>query len=324
MRAVVCETWGGPELLRIKELPSPVPKAGQVLIKVHAAGVNFPDTLIIRDLYQLKPDLPFTPGSEVGGEIISVGPGVEGFRPGDRVIGLCVLGGYAEEVVAEAKLTLPIPDYLSYEVAAGLMMAYATSWLGVRDRGAVKPGETLLVLGASGGVGLAAVEIGKAVGARVVAAASSDEKLAICTAHGADAVINYSTEELRAAIKRTCPAGLDVILDPVGGAYTEAAFRSIAWRGRLLIVGFTAGSVPSIAMNLPLLKNASIIGVMYGGFPQREPEAHAACAAELFGWIAEGKISPLISKSYSLDEASDALRVMASRTVQGKIVLKMV
>jgi NADPH2:quinone reductase len=202
------------------------------------------------------------------------------------------------------------------------MMAYATSWLGVRDRGAVKPGETMLVLGASGGVGLAAVEIGKAVGARVVAAASTDEKLAICTMHGADAVINYAAEDLRAGIKRTCPAGLDVILDPVGGAYTEAAFRSIAWRGRLLIVGFTAGAVPSIAMNLPLLKNASIIGVMYGGFPQREPEAHAACAAEMFGWLREGKIRPLISNTYTLDEAPEALRVMASRTVQGKIVFK--
>jgi NADPH2:quinone reductase len=322
MRAVVCETWGGPELLRVRELPSPMPQEGQVLIKVHAAGVNFPDTLIIRNLYQLKPELPFIPGSEVGGEIIGVGPGVEGFQPGDRVIGLCVLGGYAEEVVADAKLTLRIPDDVSYEVAAGLMMAYATSWLGVRDRGAVKPGETMLVLGASGGVGLAAVEIGKAVGARVVAAASTDEKLAICTMHGADAVINYAAEDLRAGIKRTCPAGLDVILDPVGGAYTEAAFRSIAWRGRLLIVGFTAGAVPSIAMNLPLLKNASIIGVMYGGFPQREPEAHAACAAEMFGWLREGKIRPLISNTYTLDEAPEALRVMASRTVQGKIVFK--
>jgi len=322
MRAVVCETWGGPELLRVREVPPPVPKPDQVLIKVHAAGVNFPDTLIIRNLYQLKPELPFTPGSEVGGEVIAVGEAVSTFKPGDRVIGLCVLGGYAEEVVADAKLTLPIPDDVSYEVAAGLMMAYATSWLGVRDRGTVKPGETMLVLGASGGVGLAAVEIGKAVGARVVAAASSDEKLAVCIAHGADAVINYATEDLRAAIKRTCPAGLDVILDPVGGPYTEAAFRSIAWRGRLLIVGFTAGTVPSLAMNLPLLKNASIIGVMYGGFPQREPEAHAACAAELFGWLRAGKIRPLISNTYTLDEAPEALRVMASRTVQGKIVFK--
>jgi NADPH2:quinone reductase len=322
MRAVVCETWGGPELLRVREVPPPVPKPDQVLIKVHAAGVNFPDTLIIRNLYQLKPELPFTPGSEVGGEVIAVGEAVSTFKPGDRVIGLCVLGGYAEEVVADAKLTLPIPDDVSYEVAAGLMMAYATSWLGVRDRGTVKPGETMLVLGASGGVGLAAVEIGKAVGARVVAAASSDEKLAVCIAHGADAVINYATEDLRAAIKRTCPAGLDVILDPVGGPYTEAAFRSIAWRGRLLIVGFTSGTVPSLAMNLPLLKNASIIGVMYGGFPQREPEAHAACAAELFGWLRAGKIRPLISNTYTLDEAPEALRVMASRTVQGKIVFK--
>jgi NADPH2:quinone reductase len=322
MRAVVCETWGGPELLRVREVPPPVPKPDQVLIKVHAAGVNFPDTLIIRNLYQLKPELPFTPGSEVGGEVIAVGEAVSTFKPGDRVIGLCVLGGYAEEVVADAKLTLPIPDDVSYEVAAGLMMAYATSWLGVRDRGTVKPGETMLVLGASGGVGLAAVEIGKAVGARVVAAASSDEKLAVCIAHGADAVINYATEDLRAAIKRTCPAGLDVIIDPVGGPYTEAAFRSIAWRGRLLIVGFTAGTVPSLAMNLPLLKNASIIGVMYGGFPQREPEAHAACAAELFGWLRAGKIRPLISNTYTLDEAPEALRVMASRTVQGKIVFK--
>jgi NADPH2:quinone reductase len=321
MRAVLCEAWGGPETLAVKEIPSPVPKAGEVLVKIRAAGVNFPDVLIIQKKYQVQPELPFSPGAEVSGEVIALGEGVTSLALGDRVAALCTTGGFAEEIVLDAARCMKIPEALSFDVAAGFMLAYGTSWHAIRDRAALLPGETMLVLGAAGGVGLSAVEIGKAIGARVVAAASTDEKCRICREHGADEVINYTTEELRAGIKRTCGPGPDVIYDPVGGKFSEAAFRSIGWRGRHLVIGFAAGDIPALPLNLALLKGASLVGVFWGDFVRREPANNMKGVGEMLGWMQAGKIKPLISKTYSLDEAPQALLDMAARKVTGKIVI---
>jgi NADPH2:quinone reductase len=322
MRAVVCEAWAGPELLVVKELPAAQAKPGDVVVKIHAAGVNFPDVLIIQKKYQVQPELPFIPGAEIAGEVTAVGDGVTALAVGDRVAALCSVGGFAGEIAIEAGKCIKIPDALSYDVAAGFMLAYGTSWHAVRDRAALLPGETMLVLGAAGGVGLSAVEIGKAIGARVVAAASSDEKCAICREHGADEVINYSTEDLREGIKRTCGKGPDVIYDPVGGKYSEAAFRSIGWRGRHLVIGFADGNIPALPLNLALLKGASLVGVFWGEFARREPANNMKGVSEMLGWMMEGKIKPLISKTYSLDEAPQALVDMAARKVTGKIVIR--
>jgi len=321
MRAVLCEAWGGPETLAIKNVPSAEPKAGEVLVKIRAAGVNFPDVLIIQKKYQVQPELPFSPGAEISGEILALGEGVTSLAVGDRVAALCTIGGFAEEIVLSAAVCMKIPESLSFEIAAGFMLAYGTSWHAIRDRAALLAGETMLVLGAAGGVGLSAVEIGKAIGARVVAAASTDEKCAICREHGADEVINYTTEELRAGIKRTCGAGPDVIYDPVGGTFSEAAFRSIGWRGRHLVIGFAAGDIPALPLNLALLKGASLVGVFWGDFVRREPANNMKGISEMLGWMRDGKIKPLISKTYSLDEAPLALQDMAARKVTGKIVI---
>jgi NADPH2:quinone reductase len=321
MRAVLCEAWGGPEMLAVKDIASPAPKAGEVLVKIHAAGVNFPDVLIIQKKYQIQPELPFSPGAEVSGTVAALGEGVTSLAVGDRVAALCTTGGFAEEIVLEATRCMKIPESLSFDVAAGFMLAYGTSWHAIRDRAALLPGETMLVLGAAGGVGLSAVEIGKAIGARVVAAASTDEKCAICREHGADDVINYTTEELRAGIKRSCGAGPDVIYDPVGGKFSEAAFRSIGWRGRHLVIGFAAGDIPALPLNLALLKGASLVGVFWGDFVRREPANNMKGISEMLGWMQDGKIKPLISKTYSLDEAPQALLDMAARKVTGKIVI---
>jgi NADPH2:quinone reductase len=321
MRAVLCEAWGGPDDLVIRNVPDIAPKPGEVVVKIHAAGVNFPDVLIIQKKYQVQPELPFSPGAEVSGEVLAVGEGVTALKPGDRVAGLCTTGGFAEQIALEAAKTIKIPDSLSYEIAAGFMLAYGTSWHAVRDRAALLPGETMLVLGAAGGVGLSAVEIGKAIGARVVAAASTDEKCAICREHGADETINYTTENLRDGIKRTCGKGPDVIYDPVGGKYSEAAFRSIGWRGRHLVIGFADGEIPAIPLNLTLLKGASLVGVFWGSFVQREPANNMKGISEMLAWMQEGKIKPRISKTYTLDEAPQALRDMAARKVTGKIVI---
>jgi len=321
MRAVLCEAWGGPESLVVKEVPTPALKPGEVLVRIRAAGVNFPDVLIIQKKYQIQPALPFSPGAEISGEVAALGEGVTSVAIGDRVAALCTTGGFADEIVLTAAACVKIPDSLSFEVAAGFMLAYGTSWHAIRDRAALLPAETMLVLGAAGGVGLSAVEIGKAIGARVVAAASTDEKCAICRKHGADDVINYTTEELRAGIKRTCGAGPDVIYDPVGGKYSEAAFRSIGWRGRHLVIGFAAGDIPALPLNLALLKGASLVGVFWGDFVRREPANNMKGISEMLGWMQEGKIKPLISKTYSLDEAPQALLDMAARKVTGKIVI---
>jgi NADPH2:quinone reductase len=321
MRAVLCESWGGPESLVVKEVPTPALKPGEVLLRIRAAGVNFPDVLIIQKKYQIQPALPFSPGAEISGEVAALGEGVTSVAVGDRVAALCTTGGFADEIVLNAAACVKIPDSLSFEVAAGFMLAYGTSWHAIRDRAALLPTETMLVLGAAGGVGLSAVEIGKAIGARVVAAASTDEKCAICREHGANEVINYTTEELRAGIKRTCGAGPDVIYDPVGGKYSEAAFRSIGWRGRHLVIGFAAGDIPALPLNLALLKGASLVGVFWGDFVRREPANNMKGISEMLGWMQEGKIKPLISKTYSLDEAPQALLDMAARKVTGKIVI---
>lgn len=323
MKAVVCKAWGGPETLVIEDVVLPDPKPGEVKIRVRAAGVNFPDVLIIQNKYQMKPALPFSPGAEIAGEVIAVGEGVSHLKAGDRVVSFCGVGGFAEEVIAPAVVTMPMPPGVPFELAAVFSLAYGTSWHAVRDRAALKAGETMLVLGAAGGVGLAAVEIGKAIGARVVAAASTDEKLAICKQHGADAVINYSKEDLREAIKRECGKnGPDVIYDPVGGKFAEPAFRSIAWRGRYLVIGFADGEIPALPFNLALLKGASIVGVFWGEFAKREPGNNQKGLAEMIGWIGEGKLKPLISKAYSLEEAPQALMDIAARRVVGKVVIK--
>lgn len=321
MRAIVCETWGLPETLVLKNVPDPEPGPGEVVVKVLAAGVNFPDFLIIQKKYQVQPELPFIPGAELCGEVLRVGEGVQHLRLGDRIAAVCQVGGFAEQAAIPAAQCMKVPATLDPKVAAGFLLAYGTSWHAVHDRGALQPGETMLVLGAAGGVGLAAVQIGKALGARVVAAASSDEKIALCQQHGADEGINYATEDLRAGIKRTCGKGPDVIYDPVGGKYSEQAFRSIGWRGRHLVVGFAAGEIPAIPLNLTLLKGASLVGVFWGDYARREPAHWMADFQAMMAHIEDGKLTPLISKSYPLDQTAQALTDMSERKVTGKIVV---
>lgn len=322
MKAALCKAYGPPESLVFEETASPIPGPGEVVISVKAAGVNFPDVLIIQNKYQLKPPLPFSPGSEVAGVVKSIGDGVDRVKPGDRVFAITGYGAFAEEVKTEAARVLPIPAGMDFPTAAAFGLTYATSDHALRDRGRLTRGETLLVLGAAGGVGLSAIEIGKALGARVIAAASTDDKLAVCREHGADDLINYATEDLRERIKAlTHGRGPDVVYDPVGGAYTEAALRSIAWRGRLLAIGFAAGDIPKIPLNLPLLKGCSIVGVFWGEFSRREPERFAESIAHLTRWFQEGAIKPHVSATFPLERAADALTLMAERKVTGKVVL---
>ncbi len=323
MKAVVCTAWGGPDSLELQELPDPVPGPGQVVIDVMAAGVNFPDVLIIQGKYQFKPALPFTPGNELAGVVRALGPGVERIGIGDRVIAFTSVGAFAERIAVAADTVLPMPADMDFDTAAAITLTYGTSHHAVCDRAALKAGETMLVLGAAGGVGLAAIEIGKALGARVIAAASSEEKLAVCRAHGADATIDYSGGDLRAAIRNACGGGApDVIYDPVGGIYAEPAFRSIGWRGRYLVVGFANGEIPALPLNLALLKGASLVGVFWGDFVRREPQANLAAMRQLLGWLAEGKIRPHISARYPLARTADALHAMAARKVTGKVVIQ--
>lgn len=323
MKAVVCKAWGLPETLVVDELPPPQPQPGEVLVDIMAAGVNFPDVLVIQNKYQFKPALPFTPGNELSGVVSAVGAGVTRFKAGDRVFGYVPHGAFGQQLSVPADALIAIGDTMDFDTAAALTLTYGTSHHAVVDRAQLKAGETMLVLGAAGGVGLAAIEIGKALGARVIAAASTDEKLAVCREHGADEFINYSTEDLREGIKRcTGGKGPDVIYDPVGGAYTEAAFRSIAWRGRHLVIGFANGEIPKLPLNLPLLKGASAVGVFWGDFIRREPAAHTAAMDELMRWHAQGKIRPHVSATYTLAQVPQALNDMASRKVTGKIVIR--
>ena len=322
MKAAMCVEWGPPERLLVGEMPTPEPKAGEIRIKVGAAGVNYPDALIVQKKYQLQPPLPFVPGTEVAGIVDAVGEGVSHLKPGDRVVAITGLGGFAEYVCVAAANAAALPPGISDEVAAAFTLTYATSHHALFDRGNLKAGETVLVLGAAGGVGLAAIELAKAAGARVLAAASTNEKLAVCHAHGADVLINYSIVDLREAVKTlTDGKGVDVIYDPVGGAYTEAALRAITWRGRLLVVGFANGEIPKIPLNLLLLKGASAIGVFWGEFAKREPKANHTMMIALAGWLMQGKLKPHVSQVLPLAHTAEALRMLLERRVVGKLVI---
>ena len=322
MKAVVCKAWGPPESLVIEERPALEPGPGQVVVRVKAASVKFSDTLLIQNKYQTKPELPFIPGGEATGVITSVGAGVEGWKVGDRVSAQTTYGGYAEEVLADVERVTAIPDGIEFAAATGLSSTYGTAYYALVDRGQLRSGETLLVLGASGGVGLAAVEVGKVLGAKVIACASSEEKLAVCRAKGADETINYVDEDMRARVKAiTKGNGVDVVCDPVGGPYSELALRDVAWGGRHLVIGFTAGDIPKIPLNLPLIKGCSIVGVWIGQFAKKDPARHKANAAEVWKWMAQGKIKPHISASYPLERAADALNALTARKVAGKVVL---
>ena len=322
MKAVLCKQYGPPESLVIEELPAQRPGPGEVVVSVKAASVNFPDVLIIQNKYQFKPPLPFSPGSELAGVVKEVGAGVSNVRAGDRVIAFTTYGAFAEEVKTEAARLLPLPEKMDFVTGAAFLLTYATSDHALRDRGALKAGETLLVLGAAGGVGLAAIEIGKALGARVIACASSEDKLAVCREHGADATLNYATEDLRERVKAlTEGRGVDVVYDAVGGAYTEPAFRSLAWRGRLLVVGFAAGEIPKLPLNLALLKGAAVVGVFWGDFARREPKAFAESVRQLARWYGEGRLRPHVSQTLPLERAAEAIQLLASRKAKGKVVL---
>ena len=322
MKAIVCRQFGGPELLGLEELPSPVLKPFEARIAVKSCGINFPDTLIIQGKYQLKAEPPFTPGAEVAGVVSEIGSKVTAVKVGDAVATFLPTGGYADEVVAHAQMLLPLPANVDLIAAGGFALAYGTSHHALKQRAQLKPGETLLVLGAAGGVGLAAVQLGKLMGARVIAAASSADKLALCSAQGADAVIDYSKESLKDAVKTlTKGMGADVIYDPVGGALGEECLSCIAWNGRYLVVGFAAGPIPNLAANRLLLKGAAAVGVFWGAFTAREPMVHAENFRELFGWLESGVLKPYVSAHYPLAEAPRALRDMLDRKVTGKIVL---
>lgn len=322
MKAVLCKTYGPPESLVLEDVEPLKSGRGQVVIGVKACGVNFPDTLIIQGKYQFKPPMPFSPGSEVAGVVKETGAGIEHVKVGDHVIAFTGHGGFAEEVLAEAVQLIPMPKGMDFTIASAFVLTYGTSHYALKDRAQLKPGETLLVLGAAGGVGLAAVEIGKVMGARVIAAASSDEKLEVCKQHGADEVINYSSEDLRERLKElTSGEGVDVVYNPVGGNYSEAALRGMAWGGRFLVIGFTTGEIPRIPLNLTLLKGCSIVGVFWGSFTARDPKRGQEHLQELLTWFETGKIKPLISATYPLSRAADALNDIMNRKVTGKVVL---
>ena len=322
MKAVLCKTLGPARNLVLEDVASPLPKKNEILLDVQAAGVNFPDTLIIEGTYQFQPPLPFSPGGEAAGVVAAVGEKAGAFKVGDRVMALTGWGAFAEQVAVPFYNVLPIPASMDFTTAAAFGMTYGTSMHALRQRGQLQAAETLLVLGASGGVGLAAVEIGKAMGARVIAAASSAEKLAVAKAAGADELIDYSQASLRDEIKRLSGGqGVDVIYDPVGGELFEQAVRGLAWNGRLLVVGFASGTIPQLAANLVLLKGAAVLGVFWGAFAQRQPEDNAANFRQLFAWHAEGKLKPLVSQTYPLAEAGAAIEKLGQRQAVGKLVV---
>ncbi len=331
MRAMLSRQVGGPETLSLEELPDPVPGPGEVLLAVKACGVNYPDVLIIEDKYQFKPPRPFAPGGEVAGVVEAVGSGVTRLRAGDRVIGSTISGGMAEKLTVPADMCIAMPASMPFDEASALVLTYGTSIYALKDRARLKAGETLLVLGAAGGVGISAVELGKAYGARVIAAVSSEDKLAFAKKHGADSGVVYpqgpfdkaGTRALADLFKQACgEKGADVIYDPVGGDYSEAALRSIAWDGRFLVVGFPAG-IPRLPLNLTLLKSCQVVGVFWGAFMRRDPAAHAANVAELMRLYNEGKIRPVVSERYPLARAGEAIARLATRQAMGKIVVTM-
>ncbi len=322
MKAVLCKELGLPEKLVVEEVPSLEPGKGQVVVSVKAAGVNFPDTLIIQGKYQFKPEPPFSPGGEVAGMIKKVGEGVSGWKPGDRVIAASTWGGFAQEMAADADRLIRMPETMDFVPASAFVLTYGTSYHALKDRARIQAGETLLVLGASGGVGIAAVQLGKAMGARVIAAASSDAKLAVCRQHGADELINYAAEDLRSRVKAmTAGKGVDVVYDPVGGPYSEPALRDMAWNGRFLVVGFAAGEIPKVPLNLALLKGCSIVGVFWGAFTRIEPENNRRNNEELMQLFVAGKVKPHIHGTYPLERAAEALNEVLYKRVSGKVVL---
>jgi NADPH2:quinone reductase len=329
MKAMLSTAPGGPETLELTELPVPEPKKAQVRIKVHAAGLNFPDTLIIQDLYQMKPPRPFAPGGEVAGEVEAIGEGVTTLAVGDRVLAMTGFGGFATHIISDAARVMKIPDAMPYDEASCLVLTYGTSHHALKNRAEIKPGESLLILGAAGGVGAAAIELGKVAGARVIAAVSSEDKAQFCRDLGADETIIYSRDmddratqkEFSAQIKELAGGdGVDVVYDAVGGAYAEPAVRALAWKGRYLVVGFPAG-IPKIPLNLTLLKGCQIVGVFWGAHTVREPDMHSENMADLFRMYADGQIKPRISARFPLEKAADALTMMQDRKVLGKVVL---
>ncbi len=323
MKAVLCKAFGPADTLVIEDTSSPQIKKNEVLLDVHAAGINFPDTLIIEGKYQFKPPFPFSPGGEASGVISAVGEKVSHLKVGDRVMALTGWGSCAEQIAVPAYNILPMPDAMDFTTAAAFSMTYGTAMHALKQRGALQAGETLLVLGASGGVGLAAIEIGKAMGARVIAAASSAEKLEVARQAGADELINYQDEDVRERLKTlTKGQGVDVIIDPVGGDLFETVFRSIAWNGRMLVIGFASGTIPSLPANLPLLKGAAVIGVFWGSFAQRQPQDNVANFQQLFAWFAEGKLKPLVSQTFALEDTAQAINTLAARKAVGKLVIK--
>lgn len=322
MRALLCTEIGPIDALAVHDVPSPRAGAGEVVVDVKASALNFPDALMVRGLYQMKPPVPFAPGMEIAGVVKEVGDGVTAFAPGDRVMGFPGFGGFAEEVATPADRLTPLPEALSFETAAAFGIAYGTSLHALQDCGALAAGESLLVLGASGGVGLAAIEIGKAMGARVIAAASNAAKLEACRRAGADVLVDYAKDDLRARLKDAAgDAGVDVVYDAVGGAHAEPAFRSTAWGGRFLVVGFAAGEIPKIPLNLALLRERRIVGVFWGDWTRRDPAGHRRNVERLVAWIAEGRLRPLVSERVGLDGAAGALARMANREVVGKVVV---
>jgi NADPH2:quinone reductase len=323
VKAILCTRLGGPDDLELVDLPVPVAGPGEAVVSVKAVGLNFYDTLIIAGKYQTKPQLPFSPGGEFAGVVESVGAGVTQFAPGDRVLGYTSYGAAREFAAVPVTSLVPLAPDLDFDRAAGLNITYGTTYHALKDRAALGPGETLAVLGASGGVGLAAVELGKLMGARVVACASSDDKLAFARAHGADELVNYASENLTDALKRIGGEhGIDVIYDPVGGPYSEAALRAIAWEGRFLVIGFAAGEIPKLPLNLTLLKGCDILGVNWGAFVRRHGEAHRAGLDQLIRWGAEQKLSCHIHATYPLAEIAQALKAITERKAMGKVILR--
>ncbi len=322
MRAVLCKEFGPPSLLVVEDVASPVAGVGEVIVQVKATALNFFDTLIIENKYQFKPEMPFSPGAEIAGIITQVGAGVSGFQIGDRVMAYISWGGCREEVAVAADKLVKLPNQIDFTIAAGLTVTYGTTYHALKDRAELQEGETLAVLGASGGVGQSAIELGKVMGARVIAAASSNDKLEFCRSIGADDLVNYTTENLKERLKElTGGNGVDVIYDPVGADYSEQALRAIAWKGRFLVVGFAAGEIPKIPLNLTLLKGCQIVGVFWGAFAKRCPQDDQANTAQILQWVLEGKLKPHVYKKYTLEQTSDALDDLANRKVKGKAII---
>jgi NADPH2:quinone reductase len=318
----MCKAFGPPESLVLEDVEDPKPGPGQAILDVEACAVNFPDVLMIQDMYQFKPPLPFSPGAEVAGIVTALGEGVDSLSVGDRVLASPGWGGLAEKVAVDARSAILVPDGIDPVHASSFLYAYGTSHYALKDRGNLQPGESLLVLGAAGGVGLAAVELGAAMGANVIAAASTDEKLELCREHGATMTINYTTEDLKTSVRDlTGGVGADVVYDPVGGKYSEPALRATAWEGRFLVIGFADGEIPRIPLNLTLLKSCSIVGVFWGAFVGRERQRHRENVAELMQWWQEGKLHPHVSNTYPLERASEAIRELADRKAKGKVVV---